>query len=208
MYFSLHSPLLLHNQPTYFLHSPAKLKKKTFSLLSFSLLLKGHITLVIKCNGYLFETDGQAWLRIHLTTLYSRLAHHHFCCPLIAQHIYIGEYILYTMATNQQRPLATNFGTRTHNQSILFIKGRYIRKMELVRVYTKCILSQREIALYTIHTNINYSYILKCHLHFSVPPIQLTRATHKTNNVCLQHFGLGRILHFSSILKQNSLPSF
>ena len=128
--------------------------------------------------------------------------------PLIAQHIYIGECILYTLATNQQRPLATNFGTRTHNQSILFIKGRYIRKMELVRVYTKCILSQREIALYTIHTNINYSYILKCHLHFSVPPIQLTRATHKTNNVCLQHFGLGRILHFSSILKQNSLPSF
>ena len=105
------------------------------------------------------------------------------------------------MATNQQRPLATNFGTRTHNQSILFIKGRYIRKMELVRVYTKCILSQREIALYTIHTNINYSYILKCHLHFSVPPIQLTRATHKTNNVCLQHFGLRRISRFSSVLK-------
>ena len=82
--------------------------------------------------------------------------------------------------------------------------------MLLVRVYTKCILSQIEIALYSIsNTEINYFplHILKCHLHFSVPPIQLTRATHKTNNVCLQHFGLRRILHFGSILKYPILPS-
>ena len=120
--------------------------------------------------------------------------------PLIAQYI-LPTVVLYIVYNGDQpRETISCYklcGTRTHNQSILFIKGRYIRKMELVRVYTKCILSQREIALYSIFSaNINYSYILKCHLHFSVPPIQLTRATHKTNNVCLQHFGPRRILHF------------
>ena len=199
MYFSLYRPSTSFTTSHVLLSPQSRKIEKSFSLSFLSPCLTGHITLVIKRNGYLQETEGQAWLRIHLTKLADAYRIITSAVPINrSPYIYIGEYILYTMATNQQRPLATNFGTRTHNQSILFIKGRYIRKMELVRVYTKCILSQREIALYSIfHTNINYSYILKCHLHFSVPPIQLTRATHKTNNVCLQHFGLRRILHFS-----------
>ena len=132
--------------------------------------------------------------------------------PLIAQ------YILYccTIYCIQWRPTKRDHQQlqtlwHTHSQSInTFYKGE---------IYIKCYLCVFILNAFYLKWKLCYMasptltstiplHILKCHLHFSVPPIQLTRATHKTNNVCLQHFGLRRILHFGSILKYPILPSF
>ena len=132
--------------------------------------------------------------------------------PLIVQYIVYCCTQLYTMATNQERPLgSTNFVAHA-----LTINQYFLSKGE---IYVKCYLCVFILNAFYLKWKLRYmaspaltstipQHILKCHLHFSVPPIQLTRATHKTNNVCLQHFGLRRILHFGSILKYPILPSF
>ena len=126
MYFSLYRPSTSFTTSHLLLSPQSRKIEKSFSLSFLSPCLTGHITLVIKRNGYLQETDGQAWLRIHLTKLADAYRIITSTVPINRSiYIYTHWRVLYTTTTNQERPLATKFGTRTHNQSILFIKGRY-----------------------------------------------------------------------------------
>ena len=130
----------------------------------------------------------------------------------------IVQYILYccTIYCIQWRPTKRDHQQlqtlwHTHSQSInTFYKGEiYVKCYLCVFILNAFYLKQKLLYMASpALTSTIPQHILKCHLHFSVPPIQLTRATHKTNNVCLQHFGLRRILHFGSILKYPILPSF
>ena len=66
--------------------------------------------------------------------------------PLIAQ--YTHWRVLYAKATNQERPIDTNLAHAALTINQYFFKGEIYAKWNcFVRVYTKCILSQREIAL-------------------------------------------------------------